>query len=112
MEWLAWLIIACAVLFGCGRGCAWGYRRHRRVAGHEMSGGRVGSGRREALRAAPSEPAIPAEAREPVAVGGRERVESPLETLQRRFIEGSIDVEEYERELDRLYHLETPRARD
>lgn len=31
------------------------------------------------------------------------REESPLQALQRRFVDGAITVEEYERELDRLY---------
>ena len=31
------------------------------------------------------------------------KVESPMEVLQRKYVDGSITVEEYEAELDRLY---------
>jgi uncharacterized membrane protein len=31
------------------------------------------------------------------------KVESPMEALQRKYVDGSITVEEYEAELDRLY---------
>jgi hypothetical protein len=31
------------------------------------------------------------------------RVETPMEALQRRYVEGSITVEQYERELDELF---------
>lgn len=31
------------------------------------------------------------------------RVETPMEALQRKYVEGSITVEEYETELDKLY---------
>ena len=31
------------------------------------------------------------------------KVETPMEALQRRYVEGNITVEEYEAELDKLY---------
>jgi hypothetical protein len=34
--------------------------------------------------------------------------ETPEDALRRRFVEGSITVEEYEAQLDRLYRGETP----
>lgn len=40
------------------------------------------------------------------AEGGTARRESPLEALQRRFVRGSMTVEQYEAELDRLDRLE------
>ncbi|MEJ2186025.1 MAG: hypothetical protein P8Z36_08815 [Gemmatimonadota bacterium] len=38
-------------------------------------------------------------------VPARKPAETPLETLQRRFAEGHITMEQYERELDKLYGL-------
>jgi hypothetical protein len=105
------------IFWGCGRLCGWG-RRHkkkhgaveqmrseddRRLASLESRvKGRLGRSARE-------RPVIDAlydgdSQREPVHARGKRA--SPLEDLQKQFIEGRISLEEYEKELDRLEKLE------
>ena len=99
MEWWVLFIIFWAV-FGCGRGCRRGLRRRR----HEIRGD--GSAHRIPARAHGQsvEPAR-GQSREPVhalkADEPRTR-ETPFEKLRREFVEGVIDVDEYERGLDRM----------
>lgn len=97
MEWVVWVIVGLAVMSGCrgrwARGCGSRERRSSRRAASR----RVGSGDRRRVRASRARNRVPAAPEQP---------ESPLETLQRRFVEGAIDIERYEREVDRLYELD------
>ena len=88
MGWLFWLAIAILIFGGCGRACGW-RPRHTIEGGHDDA--------RDPLPRA--EPASPE--REPA----KDR-EAPLPALQRRFVEGRITLEEYERELDALPRLD------
>ena len=114
-DWLFW--VAFAVLFmsfrasvRCGSGCGTGARRlrgrrdaleeGRRARGSSGSHAqpRLASGGEEWLGRTPprsQEPARPASRRE-----------SPLEVLQRRFVSGSMTLEQYEAELDKLDRLD------
>lgn len=103
MEWFVWMVVAFAVASACRGGCARG-RRDRASLESGRSGSsraRLGSpsARRRSRSGARADRGRSAGAPLPPA-------ESPLEVLQRRFVEGRIDVDQYERELDRLYALE------
>lgn len=112
-----WLIFAVIIFFALrlsrGARCGWGGHARRRIEGRasgaegrERGPARLGTG--DDLRA-PQGHARPKPARRP-AKRLPERQESPLEALQRRFVNGAMTVEEYERELDELYS-KGPRAR-
>jgi hypothetical protein len=88
MGWLFWLAIAILIFGVCGRACGW------------RSGGTV-----ERHRHDPPEPLPRAEPAPPEPVPAQ-REEAPLPALQRRFVEGQITLEEYERELDALPRLD------
>lgn len=107
-DWLIWLL-AFWLLFGCGTGCrrAWSRRQVR---------GGAASADPAALRPGRSEPVIGSASApgtsshggvdDRAAPPGRERPETRLESLQRRFVDGSITLEQYEAELDRLDRAE------
>ena len=118
LGWVFWVLFI-AVFFGCGRMCGWGAKRfadRRRglengamdeeafhVAGRRSRAtlGEDAGGRgllREAMHARDDKEG------EPVRL--RAQKGSPLEKLQKDFIDGRLTVEEYERELDRLEKIE------
>lgn len=116
---LSWGFIALFVVifWGCGRMCGWG-RRHKRKHGeveqmHSEDDRRLAnleSRVKGRLGRSPRErPVIDAmydgDSREE-PVHARAKPASPLEDLQKRFIEGRMSMEEYEKELDRLEKLE------
>ena len=86
-DWLIWVAIA-AVLSSCGRGCGWGVRRYRSLQHGDADEGRVRGPR----------------ARRHLTRGSRP-VETPLQALQRRFVNGAITMEQYEAEIDKLEHI-------
>lgn len=86
-DWLIWVVIA-AVLSGCGRGCGWGVRRYRGLQHGDADEGRVDSPK----------------ARRRLTRGSRP-VGTPLQALQREFVNGAITMEQYEAEIDKLEHL-------
>jgi hypothetical protein len=81
----------------CGFGSGHGPRM-RRMGMHE----RWGRGLRSDLR---FDLAGPRRQREPAAPVTAARAETPEESLQRRFAAGAISIEEYEREVGKLYGL-------
>ncbi len=104
-DWLIWVAIA-AVLSGCGRGCGWGVRRNRGRPREAAEAGRVGGpGARRGLTRGVEENAM-ARAREPIGRPAVSRpVETPLQALQSKFVNGAITLEQYEAEIDKLEHL-------
>ncbi len=104
------------IFLGCGRMCGWGPRRrrhHREVEGQEDEGERRLSSLESRLKGLDRGDRRVREAvydgdrdgaREPVRA--RSNRSSALEELQKRFIDGRITVDEYERELDRLEKIE------
>ncbi len=114
MEWWIWLLIGFVVWRAVSRGCAWRPRRlrgrgrgrltrrdARRLEGSHRRGPELLS-RRGRDRDGP-----PCGAREPSSPKPAEPEprETPMERLQRRFTEGRISMEQYERELDELLGL-------
>ena len=96
MEWWAFLLIAwIAVRFLGGGRCTTG-RSHRE---HHALGSRSSSQKRDATlvsgRVQMTRPATTA--RKPVPA------ETTEERLRRQYVEGTLTVEQYERELDTLY---------
>jgi hypothetical protein len=102
-DWLIWLA-AFWLLFGCGAGCrrAWSHRRLRggseavdQRALESATSGTAALGPHRpgasALRPPPDEKAPDSG-----------RLETALEALQRRFVDGAITLEQYEAALDRL----------
>ena len=104
-DWLIWVVIA-AVLSSCGRGCGWGVRRYRRLQQGDADEERVrGRRARHRLTCCGDEKAV-ARAREPMEQPAVSRpVETPLQALQRRFVNGAITMEQYEAEIDKLEHF-------
>lgn len=115
---LGFWILFFVIFFGCGRMCGWGKRRHRdRPEELESSGGkddrlkhlesRVAgrAARRERLMSARRQQ-TDSRAGEPRPVPTRARKETPLQELQKRFVEGRLTLGEYERELDRLDRID------
>ncbi len=103
-DWLIWVVIA-AVLSGCGRGCGWGVRRYRGLQHGDADEGRVDSpkARRHLTRGVEENVA---RARQPIEEPAVSRpVETPLQALQREFVNGAITMEQYEAEIDKLEHL-------
>lgn len=106
------------IFWGCGRMCGWGPRRRKRereleqmsnadderLANLEARVKGLGRGRRERLIRDATYSRDGGQEREPARLQSRRS--SPLEELQKRFIEGRISLEEYEKELDRLEKLE------
>lgn len=105
-DWLIWVVIA-AVLMSCGRGCGWGVRRYRSLQhGDTADEGRVRGprARRHLTRGVEENPV--ARAREPIEKPAVSRpVETPLQALQRKFVNGAITLEQYEAEIDKLEQL-------
>lgn len=103
MEWFVWMVVALAVASACRGGCARGRR-----GGASVESGRARSSRGELQPPRASRRSRPATRSDRAGASGEAlpAAESPLDALQRRFVEGRIDVDQYERELDRLYALE------
>lgn len=96
------LVIVVLALAGCGRACVWGWRR---VTAGEDGSRSVEGGAGPALEdGAPHRTADAGTAagrsREPASAGRGDGGE--LEELKRRYVEGDITLEQYERALDEL----------
>ena len=115
-DWLIWFIVIW-VLFGGGAGCRWGWRRShgRRLSERDedaLEDPTVGPARQVPASVHDSEtPAAAATATGPVVTEPGAAVrptkpETPLERLQREFVEGTISLDRYEEEIDRLPTLE------
>lgn len=99
MEWFVWMIVGFAVVSACRGGCARGRR-----GGASLESGRARSSRGELQPPRASRRSRPSRSGRTRSFGeALPTAESPLEALQRRFVEGRIDIDQYERELDRLY---------
>ena len=110
-DWLIWVAIG-LFLMSCRGGCRVGVKR---VRGH---GDRTRERRPEDLTRTSPRPKLAGGPEEWLGHGSRSRTrnaatsaptprrETPLEALQRRFVTGSMTVEQYEAELDRLERLE------
>jgi hypothetical protein len=83
----AWLVVRCARAFSCQAEGRW------RLGGWERDWERRSRGG-EAVRSQQARPLPPT------------RVETPLEKLQREFAEGALTVEQYEREVGKLYGVQ------
>ena len=95
-DWIIWVVIA-AVLSGCGRGCGWGVRRYRSLQHGDADEGQVrGPRARRRLTCGVEENAVARSSRP---------VETPLQALQRKFVNGGLTMEQYEAEIDQLEHL-------
>jgi hypothetical protein len=95
MEWWVFLLIAwVAVRFlGVGRcGSDWGHRRALRRAAFQDRNSTLMAGRMSAAAPAPVRP-------RPAPV----RAETTEERLRRQYVDGTLSVEQYERELDAFY---------
>ena len=104
-DWVIWVVIA-AVLSGCGRGCGWGVRRYRGLQRGDVDEGRVGGPRARRHLTRGVEENVVARARQPIEEPAVSRpVETPLQALQRSFVNGTITLEQYEAEIDKLEHL-------
>ncbi len=104
-DWLIWVVIA-AVLSGCGRGCGWGVRRYRGLQHGEVDEGRVRGPRARRRLTRGVEENVVARAREPIEKPAVSRpVGTPLQALQRKFVNGALTLEQYEAEIDKLEHL-------
>lgn len=100
-EWLLFLLIGFLAFRVARRGscCGWNWERRDRLEENaDKQRSRVESSRQRAL-SAPAPPSVR-------AATGQTRQESPLQTLQRRFVDGGLSLEDYEHELDRLYKSE------
>ena len=101
-DWLIWVVIA-AVLSGCGRGCACGVRRYRGLQHGDADEDRVRGPRARRHLTRGVEENVVARAREPIEEPAVSRpVETPLQALQRKFVNGAITLEQYETEIDKL----------
>ena len=108
-DWMIWMVIAFAIM-GCSRGCGravQGYgRRHReRMSDRREEMRTVGAGAHPQLAEGPPEWATPS-ARTPRQRAPSRPRETPLQALQRRFVEGSLSLEQYESEVDKLERIE------
>jgi hypothetical protein len=105
------------IFWGCGRLCGWGPRKKKereleqmkhaddqRLTDLEQRVKGLGRGRRERLIRDAAYSREGTAEREPARLQSRRS--SPLEELQKRFIEGQISLDEYEKELDRLEKIE------
>ncbi|MFQ5678073.1 MAG: hypothetical protein ACE5HP_01280 [Gemmatimonadota bacterium] len=101
------LIILLVALFALrlarrGSCCGWSWKRDRLEEGADRPRHYVETRRSAALPSRTS-PQMPRRALSAPQ-------ETPLETLQRRFVDGRMTLEDYERELDRLYVSERSSA--
>lgn len=104
------------IFVGCGKMCGWGARKYRERS-HELESGdgqkddRLAklesrlSGRRSGEEL-PRPTMHRGEQKTPEPARSRRQGSSPLEELQRKFIDGRLSLSEYEQELDRLERLE------
>jgi len=112
-------ILFFVIFFGCGKMCGWGVRkykdRYRELeAGPDDSDRRLTDlesrvkmlGDRGRARDWLVEPMSHRNGAEKATVAQRKKANSPLEDLQKRFIEGKLSMAEYEQELDRLEKIE------
>lgn len=110
------IVLFFVIFFGCGRMCGWGRRWHRgrkESEGVESDGERRLSNLESRVKGLRRADRRVREAiydrdrdgeREPAPL--RSKRSTPLQELQKRFIDGRIGVDEYERELDRLERIE------
>ncbi len=110
--WIMFFVI----FFGCGRMCGWGARRYvKRRRRHEdedeVSYMSASDSSAERLKARGDESFLAAggygrlgdkQKRDPVRLKARG---TPLEQLQRKFVDGRITLDEYERQVDQLERL-------
>jgi hypothetical protein len=111
---LGFWILFFVIFLGCGRMCGWGVRRYRR----RRDEGEPALSDEEDRRLADLESRIarltersrrypPSSRREDGAEPAKAaRRTTPLQELQRKFVEGRLSLEEYERALDRLDRLD------
>ena len=114
MFWILFFVI----FFGCGRMCGWGARRYMdRKRGLEEGLPdeevyRVGGPRSraalgdDAAQGGTLRDAMFRRSQEGDREPARLRKGSPLKQLQKKFIDGGLTLEEYERELDSLERLD------
>ncbi len=106
------------IFMGCGRMCGWG-RRHKKKHGEleqmrntddlrlsnlEARVKGLGRGRSERLVTNAVYENDRETMLEPAPV--KAKLQSPLEELQKKFVEGLMTVDQYEKELDRLERIE------
>ena len=110
--WIMFFVI----FFGCGRMCGWGARRYvdrrrRHEDEDEVSYMSASDSSAERLKARGDESFLAAgvygrlgdkQKREPVRLKARG---TPLQRLQRKFVDGRITLDEYERQVDQLERL-------
>ncbi|KPK62728.1 MAG: hypothetical protein AMS21_07220 [Gemmatimonas sp. SG8_38_2] len=116
---LGFWVLFFVIFFGCGKMCGWGVRRYkdrlreldagpddsdRRLTDLEARVKRLGD--RGRARDRLLEPMAHRNGADREAVAQRRKPNSPLEDLQKRFIEGKLSMAEYEQELDRLEKIE------
>ena len=114
--WMFWVMFF-AIFCGCGRLCGWGARRYvdrrsidetgKDEGRYYMSGsGRaeIGDGASDRLMSDAMNRGAREEMRATSAVGLSR--DTPLQKLQKKFVEGRLTMEEYERELDHLDRIE------
>lgn len=113
-DWMIWMVIAFAIM-GCGRGCGravHGYGRHHRQRMREMREEMktVGPRARTQLAEGPAEWQQASQLRQEAKPLTRQPAtaprETPLETLQRQFVAGSLSLEQYEAEVNKLERLD------
>ena len=118
--WIFWVMFF-AIFFGCGRMCGWGARRYvdrRSIDETGKDAGKdagkyymSGSGRAEIGDGASDRHMSDAmnrggwEEKRATSTVGLSR-DTPLQKLQKKFVEGRLTMEEYERELDHLDRIE------
>jgi hypothetical protein len=113
-DWLIWMVIAFAIM-GCGRSCGrrmHGYGRYHRERmrdrREEMRA--VGPRARTQLADGPPEWEHTSVSQRPRKAASSPapppRRETPLQALQRRFVDGSLSLEQYESEVDKLKRLD------
>jgi hypothetical protein len=118
---LGFWILFFVIFFGCGRMCGWGVRKYRDRR-RELQSEPDDSDRRlselesrvrqladrDRDRQGLASPAMSRRGRgaEPERARLKRRRTSPLQELQRKFVEGRLTLAEYERELDLLERLD------
>ncbi|KPK62434.1 MAG: hypothetical protein AMS21_07590 [Gemmatimonas sp. SG8_38_2] len=108
------------IFFGCGKMCGWGVKKYKHRH-HELDDRAVDDsdrrlsdlesrvkklGDRGRSRDFLMEPMAHGDGAEKAAVPRSKKRSSALEDLQKRFVEGSLSMAEYEQELDRLEKIE------